>query len=858
MRPWVRLAESTITAGKDAVRVGGSVYAVLVAEALLSGSLGPYESFVSRLAAVALLTVAIILCLPRLHLTFAHGWPRTVYPAIGFLVIAVSYFLILHLDVPVLWVAAVPLLFTGLAVTMAPRTPHRMEVSALAIGAFAYSLVFLLLQAIPTLPLGLAKVAGAVASVNGMAAGTQLSVGMSLSGGWLVVLCLTFLLARYATIPPPRAKLLRWVAGGVGVLVVGWLLFVVLLALRTPSFEQTGQVLLYLAALLFLVPAAVYVTLSHRHVPAAYPSPTRIVARQRFSWVGAVLACLLLSASVFALTVSTETALPQTPRVVVYAKHMAGTWDVPTYASFGREASGMFGLLPVYLTAAGFSVTMLVDDADVLQGNTTTAQELPPSFDLGTIATVQEVATLTDAHLSNASVFVVVNPNVPFSENETAAIWKFVGRGGSLLVLGDHTNVSGIQSPLNALLAPVGIQYRFDAALPMDQRLEWSTCARHELRPLANVGYDLSRLHLGIGASLAVPVTSFPVITAPYAFSDAGDVSNTNLSFLGNYGYDAGEQLGDLVLVAAAYHGDGRVLVFGDTSPFQNPTLPSSYPFVTSVFRWCAGESTLAAQGISLGSGLLLLCLAFAAFAFSLPRRLPSAVYPLAVCVGLLLSYGVSIVAVPVAPMTSDMVLIDVSHHERFSTGLQAQDALNGFMLNLQRHQLLPVLGEISALRNASPALVVLSSPTEPLSGEETTLLEQYMTHGGVVLVATSHGEQSAATTLLADLGCSLEGVPLGPVPYVGTSEEDQMQPRFVDGWPLRFEQGRSLYNFTWEGTAYHLVAFIPYGAGGLLLIGDGQFLFDRNIESLYGYWPGNILFLASLLDEVLPEAVPP
>ena len=40
-------------------------------------------------------------------------------------------------------------------------------------------------------------------------------------------------------------------------------------------------------------------------------------------------------------------------------------------------------------------------------------------------------------------------------------------------------------------------------------------------------------------------------------------------SFLGNYHYDEGERLGDVVLVATATHGRGRVVVWGDTSAFQ-------------------------------------------------------------------------------------------------------------------------------------------------------------------------------------------------------------------------------------------------------------------------------------------------
>jgi hypothetical protein len=36
-----------------------------------------------------------------------------------------------------------------------------------------------------------------------------------------------------------------------------------------------------------------------------------------------------------------------------------------------------------------------------------------------------------------------------------------------------------------------------------------------------------------------------------------------------------------------------------------------------------------------------------------------------------------------------------------------------------------------------------------------------------------------------------------------------------------------------------------------LLIISDSQYLLDKNIESIYDYWPGNILFLKYLLNEL-------
>ena len=60
---------------------------------------------------------------------------------------------------------------------------------------------------------------------------------------------------------------------------------------------------------------------------------------------------------------------------------------------------------------------------------------------------------------------------------------------------------------------------------------------------------------------------------------------------------------------------------------------------------------------------------------------------------------------------------------------------------------------------------------------------------------------------------------------------------------------GQSYFNFTWN-IDYHLMVFVKQGKGGLLLISDSQYLLDKNIESIYDYWPGNIILLKNILDE--------
>ncbi len=68
-----------------------------------------------------------------------------------------------------------------------------------------------------------------------------------------------------------------------------------------------------------------------------------------------------------------------------------------------------------------------------------------------------------DELLSQYDVLIIKTPEEPIPDAETAAIERFVRRGGGLLLVGDHTNLLGMGTHLNALSANDGIQFRYDS-----------------------------------------------------------------------------------------------------------------------------------------------------------------------------------------------------------------------------------------------------------------------------------------------------------------------------------------------------------------------------------------------------------
>jgi hypothetical protein len=68
-----------------------------------------------------------------------------------------------------------------------------------------------------------------------------------------------------------------------------------------------------------------------------------------------------------------------------------------------------------------------------------------------------------DELLSGYDVLILKTPEEPIPDAEIAAIDRFARRGGGLLLVGDHTNLLGMGTHLNALSARHGIRFRYDS-----------------------------------------------------------------------------------------------------------------------------------------------------------------------------------------------------------------------------------------------------------------------------------------------------------------------------------------------------------------------------------------------------------
>lgn len=498
--------------------------------------------------------------------------------------------------------------------------------------------------------------------------------------------------------------------------------------------------------------------------------------------------------------------------------HLSPSFDmnVPVHGSYGLARAGMFGLLPRYLALDGHRLRT-------------------------------HAGAITPVALEDASILVVILPAGPFGDQETRAIRSFVERGGSLLAMGDHTDLMGHMGPLNGLLAGLGIRLRFDSAYPAVR--QWSGCLEIPGRSRREV------TGIGTGGSLSVWGRARPMVVGRYALSDAGDLRNGGAGgFLGNYSWDEGERLGDLVLAAVAPLGDGRVAVFGDTSSFQNIVLPLSWPFVARLFDDLARPSRPIAGGAAVAAACVALVLAVRSLAGS---RLAAAGLAGAV----LASASFCALAGPPPPLDripagARVALVDGAHFNGWTREFWREDSIAGLFATLVRDGYLPiVLEESFSRRPAAPgSLPILVAPRTPLTHDETRWLIRHLDQGGDVLVAAGRESGAAAAPLLSVYGLGIGAMPLGPAPVEPDLDEAswrraRRRPQFRQAWPIT-SHGLARRRVLHRAFGHEVVVEAVAGrAGGrLLIIGDPEFLTDRVLENENAAWEGNVTLLSDLL----------
>jgi hypothetical protein len=726
-----------------------------------------------------------------------------------------------------------------------------------AVAIAAYGLYVFARTAIPSV-WQLADVVGrAVGSLAGAVARRPLHVGATFAGVDFPVVTSAFWALYLVHTKPPRVARATY---GFVAIVVGHVIHLValayvpdVLAAIPQSADQSVRLATFLHKALPwnapLLACAIHLLLVGTMLRwTAWASPTGTPPADRPARSAWTQLALASAASALAILLPIATMLSTRPlsvegkKIVFYERGFLN-WLKPTHDSYGRLSSGMYGMLPVFVESLGARSVVSPD--------------------------------LSEADLADADVLMLIFPDESWADGQLHRIHDFVRRGGSLLVMGEHTTGGADgDNRFNDVLAPASMRVRFDSAtFAVGGWLHsYETLAHPTTMGIAD---DRNEFGVVIGASIAARWPARPLLVGRWGFSDAGDEASAQ-AMMGNSRYDPGEKLGDIVLAAEQSVGKGRVIAFGDTSGFSNAINVSSHVFTSRLLAYLAGGPSAQPMWRQLAGMLIALLLAVLLCLHS------SAGKTALVALGLAASATICIHASAAAakPLpdgrrtnTNNLAYIDASHLEAFSGESWRPDGVGGLALTLMRSGYLTLsLPRLTPERLERAGLLVSVAPTCAFSRDEIQTIADFIRDGGTFVMTVGRDRIGPSLPLLRELGFepeqtgSPEPMPLGHFksPYLESAGR-RVYVRFHAAWSVRCADPNARV-IAYGRDNQPVIILRRIGAGKAVLIGDTCFAMNKNLEWESGepfeglrenadFWRW---FLTALRDEPmwLPEAV--
>jgi hypothetical protein len=490
---------------------------------------------------------------------------------------------------------------------------------------------------------------------------------------------------------------------------------------------------------------------------------------------------------------------------------------------------------------------------------------------------LSESASIDDESLSQCDVLVVKTPTEPYRSDEAAAVARFVGRGGGLLMIGDHTNCDRWSTHLNAVARPFGFQFRYDILFPVGSpyvEIIQPPAIPHPI--LQDVGpfHFAGTCSIDPGASLGRAV----VLTTG-KWSLPPDYHTENYFPQAEYRPDM--RYGAFIQLWSTRFGRGRVLAIADSTLFSNfctfepgkselmlgmlgwlnRRSPFDYWAVRLLFWLALGLAALAGLGLAawlVGGQSDVGRIANPSGAARIanpsskeaelpdglairPTGMPTAILPL-VSAGLLgwalAALGVLAIhraAMPPPPIVRPLTRVVVDR-----TASEVPLCWNGFTHESDKgygllEQWIPRLGYFPARRSGREAFsgnaLLILCPTRPTSDDFRHRLADYVAAGGrLLLIDSPESSGTTANSLLFRFGLVVKVAP-------GVQGELKSS----GGWPaipvqrtFEIEGGKPIL---WVGKT-PVAAAVSFGKGSVLVLGCGSLLDDTGMGLRYNLTP--------------------
>jgi hypothetical protein len=396
--------------------------------------------------------------------------------------------------------------------------------------------------------------------------------------------------------------------------------------------------------------------------------------------------------------------------------------------------------------------------------------------------------------LSSYDILILKCPTESYTTQEVQSIKDFVQHGGGLYLIGDHTNVFGMNTFLNQVSEEFGIRFRTDATYELGTG-DLSTYTpdlyfshpvmRHVPRFEFMTSCTLEPTSLSASLRMENIIIGDRLISEPGTYSTENFFRESIASPDSEYGY--------LLQSAAITYGSGRVVAFTDSTVFSSfclftdgyssftlgvmdylnrtnssPSLNMILFVLSLVFFICVAlllrtTNKLQILWMFLFAGLLAFCLAA-----PLCSHLTNLAYP-----------------PPMTSTESPQVYFEQQHSSaNISVKPTASlgDNTNNygtFYVWTQRVGLVPSLASTLHDATKNSNLIVIINPAQPFTETDIQLLTSYLETGGHLLLMDSiTNPQSTANELLGNFGIWITTSTADQVLLSNESENGSLMPR--------------------------------------------------------------------------------
>lgn len=371
--------------------------------------------------------------------------------------------------------------------------------------------------------------------------------------------------------------------------------------------------------------------------------------------------------------------------------------------------------------------------------------------------------------LNKYDILILKCPTESYSAAEIQDIRRFVDNGGGLYLIGDHTNVFGMNTFLNQISEQFGIRYRTDATYELGtgdlsiyqpDRLFSHPVVHHVTQFDFMTSCTLEPTSLFASATMENIIIGNKITSEPGTYATENFFRESVSSSDSEYGY--------LLQVAAVKYGQGRIVAFTDSTVFSSFSMfTDGYPaFTLGVMEYL--------NRINTSGYLNILFACFAVFSFiillvllrnakkiqMLWMILFAGLFAFLIAVLLFPALTTASYPLPDAQTEYTQVCFEQQHSsfnisvKPTATQSKNQNNYGTFYVWTQRVGCIPSLEKTLSSAIAKGDIIVIVNPTESFTELEIQMLTTFLEHNGRILVMDSiTNTDSTANELTENFG---------------------------------------------------------------------------------------------------------